>query len=114
MIYLASPYSHPDPKIRNKRAVEITKIAAHLLSRKIPVFSPITFGHEVWKHNKDLPTDAAYWNGYNFHFLNHASELWVVRMKGWEESDGIKDEVAFAEQIKIPVKVFTVEELLNV
>lgn len=44
MIYVASPYSHPDKKIQEERYVLVSKACAELVSKGYIAFSPITYG----------------------------------------------------------------------
>ena len=44
LIYLAAPYSHPDPWVRQDRAGRITEAAARLIADGWAVFSPISHG----------------------------------------------------------------------
>lgn len=43
IIYLASPYSHPDKDVRELRFIQITEYAAEQVSKGNIVFSPITY-----------------------------------------------------------------------
>jgi hypothetical protein len=47
MIYLASPYSHPDPAVREARFREACRAAAKLMRLGQPAFSPIVHGHPI-------------------------------------------------------------------
>lgn len=102
IIYLGSPYSHPDPHIMQLRYEFIRDYAAELINRGICAFSPIVYGHEMAKHNT-LPTDAAWWEAFNFAFLARSTELHICCIDGWEESKGLKAEIDFAEKNGIPV-----------
>lgn len=47
LIYLASPYNHPDEKVRIERFKEIVKISARLMKRGWIVYSPIVHNHPI-------------------------------------------------------------------
>lgn len=103
MIYLASPYSHPDPAVVQKRFEDITRIAAEINSRGIVAFSPITYGHTLWEFKKDLPTDWKFWRDICFEYLDLSSEIWVVTLPGWKESVGVMAEIKRAEDKRIKI-----------
>ena len=105
IIYLASPYSHPNDEIREQRFKEIAKISAELNSQGIIAFSPIVYGHTLLDY-KEMPTDWGFWQTFCLSFLQHSDELHVYKMDGWEKSSGIAEEIKFAEQNNIPVKFF--------
>ena len=60
-VYLASPFSHPDPKVRKARVAAIAKITARLIAEGHIVFSPVAYTAEIQKDG-DPP---AGW--YRFH-----------------------------------------------
>ncbi|MCY4652516.1 MAG: hypothetical protein OXC95_05050 [Dehalococcoidia bacterium] len=44
LVYLAAPFSHPDPEVSRRRLDEVNGYAAQLLSRGILAFSPLSHG----------------------------------------------------------------------
>lgn len=104
MIYLASPYSHPDPAIREERYIRASKVLVELyLWRELWAYSPIVHCHELAK-TFQLPRDAQFWKGYNTHMLLLATELHVIRLDGWDTSAGVQFEVDTANKAEIPVR----------
>lgn len=103
MKYLASPYTDPDPFIREERYLRASRVLAWLLKTSTWVYSPIVHCHELAKI-ADLPKDFAFWKQYNFHMLSKADEVLVLRIEGWETSVGIKAEIQEAERLGIPVR----------
>jgi hypothetical protein len=59
MIYLASPYSHPDPAVRQERYEAVCQAAAELISRGHIVFSPVAHSHTIATYG--LPGDWEFW-----------------------------------------------------
>lgn len=115
MIYLASPYTHKFKSVMEKRFQQVSKYAAHMLTKKRIVFSPIAYTHPLNEY-ADLPYDWEYWWGFNKAFLSESKELWVLCLPGWEISDGVKVEIEFAKEHNIPItfvlpKGLTVENL---
>ena len=101
-IYLASPYSHPDPDVREARYREAVRVTGWMLSRNMWVYSPIVHCHEVAR-SASLPTDFAYWQRYNFAMIDHAEMFYILTLPGWQESRGVSGEVAYARSRKLPV-----------
>lgn len=102
-IYLAAPYSSPDPAIRHQRAALASQAAAHLMLKGHCVFSPITHGHFVadW-----LPAETAldheFWMGQCLPMLADCDLLVVLTLPDWHLSRGIQRERRFAEDLNLP------------
>lgn len=104
LIYLASPYSHPDPAERERRYKEACRVAGNLMKRGRRVFSPIAHSHPIEAAFEDAkPEGHDFWLEQDFAVLRHAAELHVLCLEGWERSRGIAAEVEFAGRIGIPV-----------
>lgn len=102
MIYLASPYSHPDPLIMKTRFLLAEQCTAALLQRKDWVYSPIVHCHELAsKYN--LPTDFVYWQEYNVAMLRRCEELFILAIPGWRESKGVTAELTVAQMLNMPI-----------
>lgn len=103
-IYLASPYSHPDPAVRDMRYMRVRDIAARLiLERDQPVYSPIAHCHDMCAAAK-APFTYEAWREQDEAMIRPAEEVWVAMLPGWRESAGIEEEVGFAEAARIPVR----------
>ncbi len=59
MIYLASPYSHPDARVRQRRFEEACQAAAAITRAGLSVFSPISHSHPIARYG--VPTGWDYW-----------------------------------------------------
>lgn len=103
MIYLASPYSHPSPFVREIRYLLTMKKLANLLKQEIVVYSPIVHCHELAKI-AGLPSHADFWRKYNFAMMNAGEALYVFCLEGWKESVGVKEEIAHAQYMKMPIQ----------
>jgi hypothetical protein len=101
MIYLASPYSSPDPLIMRTRFLLAEQVTAQLLGERKHVYSPIVHCHELAMKYK-LPTDFEFWKKYNFDFLRRADTFYVLEIDGWETSKGVTVESNLAATLDIP------------
>jgi hypothetical protein len=103
IIYLASPYSHPDDKKREENFEKISEIAADLCSEGHVAFSPITYGHTLVGF-KSMPTDWVFWQNFCLTFLNKCDELHVCKMEGWNHSRGVAEEIEYAVKNGIEIR----------
>ena len=101
MIYLASPYSHPDPAIRHERFHAACGAAASLLLAGHAVFSPIAHCHPLVEHG--LPTHWGFWERLGREHLERCNEVVVLMLDGWRESVGVQAEVRIAAELGKPV-----------
>ena len=101
-IYLASPYSHPDPKVKEERYLKVLEETANFLRVGITVYSPIVHCHRL-HFGYDLPGDWEFWGKHDFTMLAAAEFLYVLMLDGWKESVGVNAEVEEAGRLHIPV-----------
>ena len=90
IMYLAIPYSHPDPRVRELRFEIANFVSAKLMQMGEVVFSPISHSHPMVGYG--LPSDWEYWKSQDESFLNACSDFGIVDIKGWDKSKGVKDE----------------------
>lgn len=94
-IYLACPYSDPDPAVRQARYEVVTKAAGELIKRGHLVFSPITHGHSI-NQMCGTPTDYEYWREFNESMIDWCDTLVIVAIDGWDGSEGVGREYWYA------------------
>jgi|SRR6516225_289064 hypothetical protein len=109
MIYLASPYSHPDAGIREQRFQAACRAAATLLRSGHCVFSPVVHSHPLVAHG--LPTGWAFWQHVDLEHLRWCDVVVVLMLEGWEESVGVQAEIRTARALGKPVRYLTLEEV---
>lgn len=102
MIYLASPYSHPDAAIRQQRFENACDAAAILMRDGKVVFSPIAHTHPIAVRN-ELPLGWEFWEAFDRTFVERCDSLCVLMLPGWEQSRGVMGEIAIAEELCKPV-----------
>jgi len=94
MVYLASPYSHPDPLVRATRFDAACRATAKLIRTGRAVFSPIVHGHPLVRFG--LPTDWKFWQRFDAEHLRRCDEVLVLQIDGWRESEGVRAEIELA------------------
>lgn len=104
MIYLASPYSHPDAAVRLARFHAAVDATAVLLRRGEFVYSPIGATHPVFERHPDVGGDWEAWKRYDEHMIGLSERLVILTIDGWRESKGVAAEVSFAKSRGIPVR----------
>lgn len=104
MIYLASPYSHPDPVIKKTRFLIAQEATANLIRAGHFVWSPIVQNHEMAIRHT-LPDDAQFWKDYNFNFIRRCDGILVLDIEGWRESKGVIMEIDMANYIGLPIQM---------
>lgn len=96
LVYLASPYSDDDERVREARFDKACRVAKHLIGHGYNVFSPIAHSHPVATHygSPELPKGWSFWRRIDTQFLRACDELFVLTLPGWRESEGVLAEIA--------------------
>lgn len=105
LIYLATPYSTPDLRLRNIRYEQACLACRKLLkdTSHINIYCPIVHWHPIAQSFTALQNTDEAWAARNKDILRISDELCVLRLRGWRESPGVKAEIAFAEQEQKPI-----------
>lgn len=101
VVYLACPYSHPDPAIKELRHAIVNLYAYELMSQEIFVFSPLT--HNVPLVQLGMANNWNTWKKYDHLMLSKCDRLLVLKMPGWEESPGVTSEIEYARELGLPI-----------
>lgn len=101
-IYLAGPYSHPDPEVRHFRFIELNKAAGQLMSQGLMVLSPISHSHPIVQCGT-LPSDWGYWETFSRSCMSVCHKMVILCMNGWQDSTGVTAEMAIAKEMGMPV-----------
>lgn len=109
MIYLASPYSHPDHAVMEARFDAACRAAGALMAAGYIVFSPIAHTHPI-AVRCELPRGWDFWQKYDHHFVTTAEKVLVLRLDGWKESKGVSAEIDIAVAAGIPVEFMDPDE----
>ena len=111
LIYLASPYSHPDPAVRQQRYEQACEATAALIRQGYLVYSPIVHSHPLVSHG--LPTDWGYWQQMDTRMIKACDALVVLLLKGWDSSKGVTCEICMATLLEMPVHWHSLDECLD-
>lgn len=101
--YLATPYSrYPD----GHEAAFSVAVAntAELIKNGVTVFCPIAHTHPIVAHpNNDLKSCWDTWKRFDMIMIKKSVGLIVCKLKSWEDSVGVKEEIEYARSINKPI-----------
>lgn len=103
ILYLACPYSHPDPAVREYRYSTVNRVAALLMKSNIVVFSPLSHSVTIARHIPETEMDHQFWLFQDLPLLRLVDEVLIVGLEGWTESRGVKAELFEAMALGKPV-----------
>jgi len=102
LIYLASPYSHPDSAVLEERVRLVSIAAARMFEAGYNVFSPIAHTHTI-AVNGGLAGHFDRWAAYDTLMIGLSERLAVLRLSGWAESKGGDAEIKLALKQSKPI-----------
>ena len=111
IVYLAVPYSHPNPKWRELRVLAADLAAAALMQAGFVVFSPISHSHPI---SLCLPVEVnnlEFWQEQDFPLLGQADIMVTLALPGMLESNGVRAEELWCLKHNIPYVYITLEEV---
>ena len=106
ILYLASPYSHPEKEVEQRRFDLVTRAAGWLMQHGFVVFSPISHSHPV-AQKTELPRAFWFWRAQDLPFMRVCDELYVLCLPDWDKSIGVAEEIAHAKALGIPITYMT-------
>lgn len=112
-VYLAGPYTHDDPQIREHRYHMLLKAEAYLLKQGLAIISPINMCHELGKIY-GFNYGYEYWKQRDRTLISKCDRMIVLMEPGYKESVGVQDEIYWAGELNIPVEYMAVEKLEGV
>ncbi len=111
-IYLASPYSHDDPSVRQGRYDLAMVAVAALMRKQGVVFSPIVHDHNLALRCM-LPTNFPFWQKHSQVFIYQSAEVHILCIDGVAKSEGVATERTYAESEGIPIRYIEFSGLNN-
>jgi hypothetical protein len=109
MLYLCSPYSDPDPAVREQRFQAACAFTAGLLREGHHVYSPVVHCHPLVRYG--LSADWSFWERFDREHLERCDEVVVLMLDGWRESIGLQAELSHAGVLGKPVRYVEPETL---
>ena len=109
LIYLASPYAHPDERVRERRYLAAMHVVAESMTdtrrrcgRRPILYSPIVHNHPMSLLYK-FPREWAFWRALDFPMLERCDRVIVLQIEGWRESVSVAAEIEHARILGKPV-----------
>jgi len=103
LIYLASPFSHINPAIRQHRFEQARRFTIEALRANIALFSPIVYGMDM---EKEIGTNFEPWQQLNDAMISASTEVWCLCLDGWSDSRGVRHELELAHELGRPIHFY--------
>ncbi len=102
LCYLAQPISHSKHSVVSDRVVAAHRSLATLTTAGYSVYSPCTHWFTTARCYR-LPKDWSFWEKPSLMMLGRCDVLIVLKLKGWEKSEGVAAEIQFARDCMMPI-----------
>ncbi len=103
-VYLAGPYTHPDPLVREIRFLESCRATAYVINKlRINAFGTMVHSHPLVTRYP-MPAEWEFWADYDTAMVGKALEVWVLCIPGYTNSMGVQTEVKLARKLEKPVR----------
>jgi hypothetical protein len=110
LLYVATPYSRY-PMGHIVAFYDACRVTAALIKRGLSVFSPIAHSHAICDHGHLPHLDHDLWMKADEPMMHKSDALLVVRLPGWDHSDGISKEIRVFNAAGKPVHYLDPETL---
>lgn len=107
MMYLASPYYHPDALIMKTRYLLAKQATIGLLSQDIWTYSPIVHNHPL-----EMQREHEFWMRFDLDMLRRCDSLGILDIPGWRESKGVAIEMDIATRLDMKFQFVSEEGVL--
>jgi hypothetical protein len=113
LVYLASPYTHPDKVVEAQRYNAVLSAWRFLLENRSDYhyfgteyhfFVPIVQSHQLSIMESGLPGDWQFWATYDTTMISRSDEFWVLTLPGFKESVGVSAERQIAANLGLPIR----------
>ncbi len=113
LVFLSNPYSHKDETIVNQRYEKCLKLFYDLMyQHDIDIISPIIIGHPIVK-KFPMPSDWTKWEKFCCNLIDHSDVVLVFKLEGWDISNGVAEEIAYAKQNNKQILYITEDLILS-
>ena len=109
LVYLATPYTSKDWTVKENRFDKVNQVAAKLIAKGEIIFSPISMAHPIAKAG-ELPGNWEFWDKFDRAYLECCYKLYVLTLKGWEESTGVQAEIKIAKEFGLEIEYLNYED----
>lgn len=103
LAYLATPYSSPDPAVREARMKTFYEVDTYLSTQGWVTVSPMYKVEAVKKCPDPVLDNPFFWANYCIKLLMRCQVMIIITSEGWGESTGIKAELDHCRDQGIPV-----------
>lgn len=103
MIYVSSPFSHPNEEIRKYRYLMVCRYVANLLENGFRAFSPIAHSEGLTMACPWLTRTFGFWKDLDLDMVRRSDSIHVLKLDGYRQSIGVQSEIAEARNNDIPV-----------
>ena len=104
LIYIACPYSDPDPGVQRDRYYYACSYAASLTIAGDTVFCQIAHAVALVETGLISDTGFEFWRSHKRRWLDACSEVHALLLPGWESSRGMAWEIGYATTRRMPVR----------
>jgi hypothetical protein len=109
-IYIASPYSHENSAIRERRYERVRKFITNFYvespKSSLILYSPIVYWHHIAQDGGDkFPDNYNFWLSREVQTMKECVSLWIYGLEGWKDSKGIHREIGIARALGLPIKL---------
>lgn len=101
LYYLGAPYNHPTQAVKKRRLATVNHVSLELIKEGKLVFSPLS--HNLSIDSKRFLNSWEAWQKLDLEILARCDALMVLKLEGWQDSIGLKAEIAFAKAHQIPI-----------
>jgi hypothetical protein len=118
LAYVAGPYTAKLPNGEEDHATVAERMRIFslcigmLVDLGIKPCSPL-YMHMIRGYRTDMPGDWKFWGSYSKVMLKQCHVMIVLKIAGWEESNGVNEEMMFAVDNNIPIIFVDPAELLS-
>jgi hypothetical protein len=103
LVFLSGPYSSTPDKNHLYESIMRASSLYMIRNQGARVVSPL-FYHPALALVPEMGSDYNFWGDYSRELLQKCEKVIVLKYPGWDESTGVKDELATASAANIPVE----------
>jgi hypothetical protein len=102
LIYLAAPYTDPNPDVCEQRMAQFCIVDAHLCKQGLITVSPLS---KHWiKYHTNIPLTWDFWKTYSEKLMEKCDALYVIMLDSWDVSEGVLAEIELAKKMSLEIK----------